>query len=407
MRILAIGNMYPPHHLGGYELVWQGAMRRAREEGNEVRVLTGDYRRPRVTEEDTEDVVRSLPSHWSWERREWVRKGAFGRLSFELHSASALRRQLRDFRPDVVTWWPMGGLSLGLIERVRRRALPSVLVVHDDWLVYGRREDAWLRIWKGRRRPFARLIDGLLGIPTRHQLDHAGRYLFNSDYVRDEAARAGIRPSDSDVVHPGIDDRFLREQAPERPWSWRLGYLGRVEVQKGVDTAIGALARLPNARLSVIGEGHPEYSEELRAEAARLGCEDRLEFLPFRSTQELPAAYAELDAVLFPVRWNEPWGLVPLEAMAVGRPVVATARGGPSEYLRDGENALVVPADDPAALASAIERLAADERLRARLRDGGRRTAHHYTAAGFEDRILAELEHAARSATGVCRVASR
>ena len=387
--------MYPPHHLGGYELVWQGAMRHARQEGHSVRILTTDYRRPGADEPETEDVARELPSHWSWERREWVRKGALDRLRFELRSATALRRQLRDFRPDVVTWWPMGGLSLSLIERVRRRGLPSLLVVHDDWLVYGRREDAWLRIWTGPRRWLARLIDSSLRIPTEHRLEEAGRYLFNSAYVRDEAARAGIRPRDSAVVHPGIGERFFEQQASERRWSWRLGCLGRIEVQKGVDTAIAALGRLPDAHLSVIGEGHPEYVEELREEAARLGCEDRLEFVPLRPPEQLPTAYAELDAILFPVRWHEPWGLVPLEAMAVGRPVVATARGGPREYLHDGKNALVVPPDDPAALAAAVERLAADDDLRARLRDGGRQTAQRYTARGFDERIVAELERVA------------
>ena len=54
---------------------------------------------------------------------------------------------------------------------------------------------------------------------------------------------------------------------------------------------------------------------------------------------------------MFPVRWNEPWGLVPIEAMARGRPVVATGRGGSGEYLRDGENCMLFDADDDAALA--------------------------------------------------------
>jgi glycosyltransferase involved in cell wall biosynthesis len=395
VRILAIGNMYPPHHLGGYELVWQGAMRRARQAGHDVRILTGDYRRPGAggVEEDG-DVHRELPSHWSWEERRWVRRRAAGRLLFELRTAAALGRHLRDFDPDVVTWWSMGGLSLSMVERVRRRDLPSVLVVHDDWLVYGRREDAWIRIWEGRRRSMGRLIDRVLRLPTAVHLDVAGRYLFNSRYVEEEAARAGVRPPDSDVVHPGIDQRFL-EPAPQRRWSWQLGCVGRIDVHKGVDTAIAALALLPRAKLNVIGGGHPDYIEELRVEARRAGCAERLRFLPQMTAAELRGAYAELDALLFPVRWAEPWGLVPLEAMGVGRPVVATARGGPREYLREGDNALVVPRDDPAELAGAVERLAVDAGLRDRLVAGGRRTAARFRSADFERRIVEELERAA------------
>src|SRR5689334_5009168 len=73
----------------------------------------------------------------------------------------------------------------------------------------------------------------------------------------------------------------------------------------------------------------------------------------------MAAVLAGADAVLFPVRWAEPWGRVAIEAMATGRPVVATGRGGSAEYLRHEHNALVVAPDDAAALAAAVARLAA------------------------------------------------
>ena len=138
-------------------------------------------------------------------------------------------------------------------------------------------------------------------------------------------------------------------------WGWRLFHVGRMDERKGVDTAIEALAHLPaEARLTVLGSGDDRYLAELRALCARLGLEGRV-----RSTcvtrSELPAAYARADALLFPVRWEEPWGLVPLEAMAIGTPVVATGTGGSGEYLRDGENALVVGRGaGPAELARAV-----------------------------------------------------
>ena len=94
-----------------------------------------------------------------------------------------------------------------------------------------------------------------------------------------------------------------------------------------------------------------------------------------RSRGELPDIYAGSDVVLFPVRWQEPWGLVPLEAMALGRPVIATGQGGSGEYLRDQENCLLVPPGDPRAIAAAVRRLADDPQLRARIRTGGLATA--------------------------------
>jgi glycosyltransferase involved in cell wall biosynthesis len=110
-----------------------------------------------------------------------------------------------------------------------------------------------------------------------------------------------------------------------------------------------------------------------------------------RSRAELPDVYEAADVVLFPVRWEEPWGLVPLEAMALGRPVIATGRGGSGEYLRDGENALIMPAQDPAAMADAVRRLASDPELGGRLRAGGAGTAATHTETIFNAAVLEAL----------------
>ncbi len=92
--------------------------------------------------------------------------------------------------------------------------------------------------------------------------------------------------------------------------------------------------------------------------------------------------------VVFPVRWEEPFGLVPIEAMGVGRPVVSTARGGSAEFLRPGENALVFEAGDPQALAAAVTRVASDRELRERLLEGGRQTAADHTIERFADETV-------------------
>jgi glycosyltransferase involved in cell wall biosynthesis len=101
------------------------------------------------------------------------------------------------------------------------------------------------------------------------------------------------------------------------------------------------------------------------------------------------------------VIWPEPWGLVPLEAMALGRPVLATGRGGSGDYLRDGGNALLFEAEDAGALATAATRLADDAALRDRLREGGYRTAAEHDEDGFNRGAVEELVRAAaRGRTG-------
>src|SRR5205807_4900295 len=121
------------------------------------------------------------------------------------------------------------------------------------------------------------------------------------------------------------------------------------------DDAIAALAALPpQATLTVAGGGEPAEIARLESLVTALGLGGRVRLIGMRSRDELISVYDAADVVLFPVRWREPWGLVPLEAMGLGRPVVATADGGPGEYLRDGENCLVVPPVQPRAIAQAV-----------------------------------------------------
>jgi glycosyltransferase involved in cell wall biosynthesis len=114
----------------------------------------------------------------------------------------------------------------------------------------------------------------------------------------------------------------------------------------------------------------------------------------------LAELYADADAVVFPVRWHEPWGLVPIEAMSVGRPVVATGLGGSGEYLRDGENCLIFdPKRGAAQLAERLRALASDEGLRVRLRDGGFATAARFGEDDFSEAFERLIERARNERT--------
>lgn len=394
MRILTVGLLYPPHHLGGYELVCEGVMKTAGACGHDVRVLVSDHRAPGVQAPDTETVHRTLRSYLDSTAQQAASLRPAQRLGLERANSAELERHLREFAPDVVSWWGMGGMSLSLIERVRRRGLPAVLPVHDPWLTYGFSADGWSRMAR-RLRPLAPVLEPLCGIPIRYQLETAGLYLFNSQYTA-AAARAGdFEPARSVVITPGVHRRFL-SPAPVESWSWRLLYVGRVHRDKGVDIAVAALAQLPvEATLTIVGAGDDLYAAELRRQATSLGVAERVLFAGPAPVESLPALYADADVVIFPVRWEEPWGLVPLEAMGMGRPVVATLKGGAITYMRHEENALLIPSEDPQALAEAVRRLAVDRALREKLRAGGVRTADQHSASHYEQRVVDELERAA------------
>ena len=328
MRVLSIGNLWPPAGHGGYERIWVAATTALRDAGHEVRILTSDAPAP------PDDAVRDL--RWYSRDGEWRRSGLLDAARVERHNRRVLDRELP--WADVVTWWGMGGMSLSLVDQVRSAGVPAVGVVGDGWMVYAPRHDRW---------------------PRTPDLRDAARWLFIS---RATAAASGF--PDGEVVHPGVDpDRF--PPIPPHPWRGRVAYVGRDAPGKGVPTARAA-ARAAGVELHVREPG-----------------------------DEDPAtAYADADAVLFPVEWTEPWGLVPLEAMAVGRPVIATGTGGSGEYLEDGVNCLLFPPGDADALAARIRELAGDEELRRRLVDGGRATAARFTESAFCARVVAAVEAA-------------
>ena len=389
MRVLAIGNLYPPASAGGYERIWAATMAALRAAGHDVRVLTTAPAGAGQALTGREPAVfREL--RWYWRDFEWPAFSPRERLALERHNRAVLARHLEAYAPDVVSWWGMGGMSLSLVEQVRRAGVPAVGVVADAWMAYGPERDAWTRAWSTRPR-LGRLVERLTGVPTRPDLGAAARWLFISRFVRDVSEAGGVELRGAGLAHPGVDPgRFAF--APMHKWGWRLLYAGRVEPAKGVDTAIRALPDLPaQAVLTVDGPGPETHLQELAAVARSCGVADRVRFT-HSEPGALPQVYAAADAVVFPVTWAEPWGLVPIEAMAVGRPVVATGTGGSSEYLADQANCLLFPPGDAEALAQRVRRLGDDLALRARLVEAGRRTAAGYTEAAFEEAVVAALE---------------
>ena len=386
MRILTVGSLYPPHHFGGYELVWQTAVRALRAAGHDVRVVcVSDRRHERAGEGEEPAVFREL----RWYCRDYhafPTLGARERLRIERHNHRVLGRHLREHRPDVVSWWAMGAMSLSLIERVRRTGIPACGWVNNDWLIAGPHVDQWIRFFR-RRSALAGPAEHVTRIPASVDLAGVGRWVFCSETMRSASLKHHPELVDTAVAHQGPGREFTPQ--PDAPWRGRLVYVGRVAEGKGLSTLIDAVLAMGHVSLEVVGDAESAaYERSVRARAKAAGA--RIAFRPAVARAQLPAVYAAADAVIFPVQWQEPWGLVPLEAMAVGRPVIATGRGGSSEYLAHEENSLLFPAGDAAALERAVARLAADGTLRARLRSGGFETARRITEAKWRDIVVEE-----------------
>ncbi len=381
MRVLTVGNMYPPHSRGGYERVWQASVQALRARGHDVAVLTTTHREPGAPDVTEPGIQRTL--HWYWEDDAFRPLGGIETWRLEAHNARAFEAA---GTADLVMWWSMGGMSLSLIARAARRnpRPASLAVVHDGWPVYGPKFDR-------RTARYGRSLPA----PLRYDPGHVDHWSFNSAHSRDLLGRAGIRldPARCSIEYPGVDLAQLAPAEPKR-WKWRLAVVGRIEPRKGTATAIRALARLPEpATLTIAGPVEPRHGQELRQLAAELGVTERLRWLG--AVDDVAAVYARADAVLFCVDWAEPFGLVPLEAMAVGRPVIATGTGGSAEVVEHDQNALLVTPGDDDAVARAVLRLARDPELRERLRAGGAQTAARFTLDGFCEALTERAEHVA------------
>ena len=349
--------------------------------------------------DETVRVHRDLDLYWDDHRL--VVPARRRRLAIERANQRRLRAALEEARPDVVSVWNMGAMSLGLLATLRGEGVPLVYAVCNDWLVWGLQMDAWVKGFSDRPR-LARVAAAATGVPTQPgDVGASGTFLFVSDWTRRLAEeRSAWQYTDASVVYSGFDTVDFPVPDPDaeaspRPWQWRLLFVGRLEPDKGVDTCVRALAGLPAATLEVIGPGSEQERERVARVAADAGVGDRvtLDDLPRHALAE---RYRAADVFVFPSRWDEPFGLVPLEAMACGTPVIATRTGGSAEFLVDGVNCVGFGRDDAEDLVRAVRGLVGNEGLRRDLVREGYRTARALTVDALADCFEEWLVGAAR-----------
>ncbi len=395
MRVLIVCGLYPPNHDGGYEIACEAFVEHLRARGHSVKILCADHPAQSREEDLRRDVHRELG--WYKDRNLRFRHLSLpARAQLVRDNTKVFERHLGEFTPEVINWWAMGGMTLSLIESARRADVPAIGMVSDEWMLWGFDVDGWLRAFEGRPA-VGRVVDRALGVPTSVDLSGAARWSFVSDYLRNAVVTQRAPLAHTEIGRTGINISQLAAHPLRGSFGGRLVYVGRVAQVKGVDVAVRALAELPGDHtLDVVGPIAGDYSGDIRSLCSHERVDGRVTFRDGLPRAELSGVYGTADALIFPVRWEEPWGLVPLEAMACGTPVVATGTGGSAEYLRHEENCLLVPRDDHQAVARAVRRLAAEPALRATLHAGGLETAAAYTEercnAEFERQLVATVE---------------
>jgi D-inositol-3-phosphate glycosyltransferase len=286
--------------------------------------------------------------------------------------AARLRRAFRLDPPDVVHahFWMSGRAALAA---ARPLGLPVVQTFHALGVVKRRHQGARDTSPPDRLAEEAALAGSVDRIVATC-----------SDEVF-ELVRMGADLRRVAVVPCGVDLRQFRPDGPVAPRParrprWRLLVVSRLVERKGIGDVVAAMARLPQAELVVAG-GPPaaelagdREARRLTALAERLGVAGRVRLLGRVGRGDLPALYRSADLVVS-VPWYEPFGIVPLEAMACGVPVVVSAVGGLVDTVVDGVTGAHVPPRRPARLACTLADLLADPDRRATLGAAGARRA--------------------------------
>jgi glycosyltransferase involved in cell wall biosynthesis len=375
MKILALSNFYPPHSIGGEELSAQAIVNGLRKREHYVEVLTSNYGHA----DRQEGVYRKLKLEMEFKPLQSAIRFFTSRNAIIRYNETVLEDHVERLEPDLILIFSMWNIPRhipALAERlldgrvIYRLAsywptLPSQHVHY--WQTPAKSKLTWLP--KAILSWPAKVILKNDRTPTL-QLQHT---ISISQAVHNEFAKKGIQLPDDQVIHNGIDlVPFLNATSPwleAIPLSpLKLLYVGRTSPEKGVYTALEALAMLrldfPEITLTIAGSswgnvGHSEFIEQ----AAQLHISDKVTITGYLSHEQIPALMRSHHILLVPSIWPEPFGRVVLEGMAAGMVVIGTGQGGMREILKHNQTGLIFPPENAEALSQQIRNLLSDAQL--------------------------------------------
>ena len=269
-----------------------------------------------------------------------------------------IRREVRDFRPDaVLVQSPYEAFAARLAG-----GRPVILEIHGDW------RTATRLYGSAARRVLAPLVDRIALAAVRR----ADAVRTISSYTTELVREAGVEPAATFPAFMDLDS-FLGPVVPlpEQPAPLFVGVLERYKDVDGLAAAWRLAApRLPGVTLRIVGRGSRGRIVEGLVQS---------EWTPAVPNDEIPGMLDAATVLVLPSR-SEGLGRIVVEALCRGRPVVATRVGGITDLVRSGENGLLVPPRDPAALADALVRVLRDRALAEQLAAAARPSVEAWTA---------------------------
>ncbi len=383
MKVALLSTRFPPGP-GGVERHVAELAPRLAARGHRVEVFTTELYREYPWERLARTVPREETTGWGT-----VHRLPVWSLPGELHYpfVRGLPSALARFDPQVVHAHTYGTHHAAVAARYGRRTGAAFVLTahfHPIWSIEG----GWLR---HRIRGFydTRLAGPVVGSAARLIVQSQEELRLMQALQIPLPSTVVVPPGYTPLPPPRADGvRFGTRHGVDGPY---VLFVGRLASNKGLLDLVTAFERLhathPEAHLVLVGEDGG-MGPAVRARVAQLGLERVVHVLGHvEDDRELAAAYAEARLLALPSEY-EAFGLVLLEALAHGTPVVATRVGGIPEFVPDGEAGLLVPPRSPIDLAAAMDRLWVDAELRHRLGGFGRdRVVPRYTWDALADRL--------------------
>ncbi len=392
MKIIQANKFYYPR--GGAETYMLALSSLLEQNGHEVIPFAMRHAENLATPFEKYFVSELETSFLRAERDRKGQKGAmqkirtFGRMMYSLEARRKLATLIAQQKPDLCHLHNIyTQISPSILHTLSDQHVPVVMTVHDHHLIspqyniwaegYG--EDyRHVGIVRGTFSKFHKnSMAGSFAQVAAYKFHrwlhiyekHVGLFIAPSAYMKRQLVAGGFPSEKIRVNHYGIDTRLIE---PTYRHEGYFLFVGRLSEEKGVDMVIHVAKLLPDIKFKIAGRGpHMEYLHRLAIDAPNV------EFLGFRSGDELRDLYRGACAVLLPSRVHEVFPLITLEAMAAGKSVIASDVGGVSEVVEDRVNGWLVAPTDLHGWIEAVLRLYHDLDLHSRLSRNARESVEH------------------------------
>jgi glycosyltransferase involved in cell wall biosynthesis len=400
LKIAFVNTLYAPYQIGGAERAVQILAEALSRRGHSVCVITlgefdGDWRG--VINGVT--VYRLPLQNWYWPYSGFVanaaERAAWHVRDFHNAAMSARVGSVLDAEsPDVLHTNNLAGFSVGIWAEAGQRRVPVVHTLHDYYLMCPpsamcRKAEAERVVnceqicarclpFAAYRRRASQAVQAVVGV-SQYILDRHIHGGFFRDSRTAKVIFNSVRPAQG-------------KHRESRNGSLAFGFMGRICAEKGVRWLLEAFTRNahPRDRLVIAGKGEPRFVASLKGEFSSPS-------VAFIGHVDPAVFYEQVDVVVIPSLWNEPFGRTAIEALAYRIPVIASDRGGIPEVIQDGRTGMIVDPDEPGSLARAMTRFSDEPEMAGRLGANGAQGLFRFSEESAIETYERVYTHARRS----------